>query len=144
MRPDDIHIAQGDWQALGKAAADLRRRVFVDEQQVPEEEEWDGQDSECRHFVVYTDNEPVGTARLLPDGHIGRVALLPQVRGHGIGLALMRHVIDVARLEGHAEVVLSAQIYALPFYERLGFQAYGPEYLDAGIPHRSMRLPLSC
>ncbi|GHB05034.1 GNAT family N-acetyltransferase [Modicisalibacter luteus] len=140
----DVHVTQGGWQTLGQAAAELRRRVFIDEQHVPEEEEWDGQDPACLHFIAFDAGQPVGTARLLPDGHIGRVAVLAQARGRGIGLALMRKAIEAAQLEGHAEVQLAAQIHALPFYERLGFQAYGQEFLDAGIPHRNMRLPLSC
>jgi predicted GNAT family N-acyltransferase len=142
MTPD-VHVTQGDWQALGQIAAELRRRVFIDEQQVPEEEEWDGQDPACLHFIAFDAGQPVGTARLLPDGHIGRVAVLPQARGRGIGLALMREAIETARLKGHTEALLAAQVHALPFYERLGFQTYGQEFLDAGIPHRNMRLFLS-
>lgn len=138
-----VQVIQGDWQTLGQRASELRRRVFIDEQQVPEAEEWDGQDPGCLHFLACENGQPVGTARLLPDGHIGRVAVLGQARGRGIGLRLMRETIAAARLLGHEEVVLAAQIQAMPFYERLGFQAYGEEFLDAGIPHRNMRLMLS-
>lgn len=138
-----VQVIQGDWQALGQRASELRRRVFIDEQQVPESEEWDGQDPDCLHFLACENGQPIGTARLLPDGHIGRVAVLGQARGRGIGLLLMREAIAAARLLGHEEVILAAQIQAMPFYERLGFQAYGEEFLDAGIPHRNMRLMLS-
>ena len=138
-----VQVIKGDWQALGQRASELRRRVFIDEQQVPESEEWDGQDPDCLHFLACENGQPIGTARLLPDGHIGRVAVLGQARGRGIGVKLMRETIAAARLRGHEEVVLAAQIQAMPFYERLGFQAYGEVFLDAGIPHRNMHLMLS-
>lgn len=138
-----LHLERGDWQRLGPVAAEIRRRVFIDEQAVPEAEEWDGRDPDCVHFLAWRDKTPVGTARLLPDGHIGRVAVLPEGRGLGIGLALMREVIRTARELGHAHLELAAQVQALDFYGRLGFEAYGEIFLDAGIAHRSMRLSLS-
>lgn len=137
-----IEIREGDWEALGEAASEIRRRVFIEEQRVPQEEEWDGRDPECRHFLVLYDDLPLGTARLLPDAHIGRVAVLAQARGLGIGAALMRAAIEAARRDGHASVELAAQTHALAFYERLGFVAFGDEFLDAGISHRNMRLDL--
>lgn len=137
-----IEIRQGDWASLGDAAGEIRRRVFIEEQAVPVDEEWDGRDPDCTHFLAYRDGHPVGTARLLPDGHIGRVAVLKEGRGLRIGLALMQAAIDAARQQGHSEVLLDAQTHALAFYQHLGFQAEGGEFLDAGIPHRSMRLAL--
>lgn len=137
-----ITLQEGDWTRLGEAAADIRRRVFVEEQQVPEEEEWDALDAECLHFLACREGTPLGTARLLPDGHIGRVAVLAEARGLGIGVALMQAAIAAARARQHTEVVLSAQTHALPFYARLGFIAEGDIYLDADIPHRVMRLSL--
>jgi|TARA_R110000751_G_scaffold119701_4_gene220263 predicted GNAT family N-acyltransferase len=92
---------------------------------------------------VHLDGRTVGTARLLPDGHVGRVAILSEARGLGLGQRLMEAVIHAARQAGHAEVILDAQTHALEFYQRLGFTAYGDEFLDAGIPHRSMRLILN-
>lgn len=141
MKP--IEIRQGDWQSLGALAGDIRRIVFIDEQAVPENEEWDGRDPGCVHFLAYRDGHAIGTARLLPDGHIGRVAVLKEGRGLGIGLKLMQAAIGCARAQGHQEVLLDAQTHALPFYQRLGFQVYGGEFLDAGILHRSMRLILT-
>lgn len=143
-----LTIETGRWQALGSHAAPIRRLVFVIEQQVPEEEEWDGMDTHSTHFIAWQDADgdqpsPIGTARLLPDGHIGRVAVLKEQRGLGVGVALMQAAIDAARQQGHAQVVLSAQRHALAFYERLGFVAYGDTFLDAGIPHREMVLCLS-
>ncbi|MGM0982386.1 MAG: GNAT family N-acetyltransferase [Pseudomonadota bacterium] len=137
-----IEIREGDWAALGEAAGEIRRRVFIEEQQVPREEEWDGRDVDCRHFLALHDGIPLGTARLLPDAHIGRVAVLVEARGLGIGVALMRAAIEAARRDGHARVELAAQTHALAFYEPLGFLAYGDEFLDAGIPHRNMHLDL--
>lgn len=142
-----LTIETGRWQALGSHAAPIRRLVFVIEQQVPEEEEWDGMDTHSTHFIAWQDADgdqpsPIGTARLLPDGHIGRVAVLTEQRGQGVGVALMQAAIDAARQQGHAKVVLSAQLHALAFYEHLGFVAYGDTFMDAGIPHREMVLTL--
>lgn len=137
-----IEIREGDWATLGAAAGEIRRVVFIEEQHVPLEEEWDGRDPDCRHFLALADGRPVGTARLLPDAHIGRVAVLAEARGLGIGAALMRAAIEAARRHGHPAVELAAQTHALAFYENLGFQTFGDEFLDAGIPHRNMRLPL--
>lgn len=138
-----VTIQEGDWQALGEIASHIRRVVFIDEQQVPQDEEWDGQDPACHHFLAYLDGNPVGTARLLPDGHIGRVAVLAEARGTGIGGQLMAAAIATAQRVGHPQVVLSSQLHALAFYERLGFVAHGETFMDAGIPHREMTLTFS-
>ncbi|AVI62767.1 GNAT family N-acetyltransferase [Halomonas sp. GFAJ-1] len=137
-----VDIVSGDWPTLGEAASAIRCTVFIEEQRVPQEEEWDGRDAECRHFLATLNGQPVGTARLLPDGHIGRVAVLPSARGTGIGYQLMEAAIQAAREAGHAKAELSAQLHALAFYERLGFVAYGEIFMDAGIPHRDMALTL--
>lgn len=136
-------ISTGDWATLGPAASEIRRIVFIDEQNVPQEEEWDGLDPECQHFLALLEEQPVGTARLLPDAHIGRVAVLADARGSGIGVLLMKAAIEAARHAGHSQVALSAQVHALAFYERLGFVAHGEAFLDAGIPHREMTLSLA-
>lgn len=138
-----LEIREGGWDQLGEMAGEIRRVVFIEEQRVPLEEEWDGRDPDCHHFLALLDGHPVGTARLLPDAHIGRVAVLKEVRGLGIGEALMRAAIEAARRDGHASVELAAQTQALAFYERLGFLAFGDEFLDAGILHRHMRLFLT-
>lgn len=144
MQNAKLEIREGSWEALGAEATEIRRMVFIEEQRVPLEEEWDGRDPECRHFLALLEGLPVGTARLLPDAHIGRVAVLAEARGSGIGAALMAAAIEAARRDGHPAVELAAQTHALAFYARLGFIPFGDEFLDAGILHRNMRLPLAC
>lgn len=136
----DIRINQVPWEGT-EALQSIRHQVFVDEQQVPAELEWDADDATATHFLLYADGEPVGTARLLPDGHIGRVAILPQWRKHGLGERLMLHVMAHAETLGLSPLILSAQLQALPFYQRLGFVVSSDEYMEAGIPHREMRWP---
>ena len=121
---------------------DIRKTVFVEEQAVPLELEMDEYDDAATHFLLRDGDAPLATARLL-DKHglakIGRVAVLQEARGRGLGLLLMRAVLDEARRQGFAEAVLDSQTYAIPFYERLGFVAEGDEFDDAGIPHYLMR-----
>ncbi|CAM4117411.1 GNAT family N-acetyltransferase [Vreelandella rituensis] len=138
-----LTLQEGDWASLGEAAGAIRRCVFIVEQQVPQEEEWDGLDPHCRHFLAYRGRQALGTARLLPDGHIGRVAVLAKARGQGVGRDLMEAAIACAQRHGHRRVVLSAQTHALAFYESLGFVSQGEEFLDAGIPHLEMVRPLT-
>lgn len=123
----------------------LRRTVFIDEQGVSEAEEMDDLDGQAIHFLGWIGDKPVATARIFIDGDtgkIGRVCVLAEARGTGAGLAIMQGAIDALRARGAVKAKLSSQTHALPFYERLGFVAYGPEYPDAGIPHRDMVLEL--
>ncbi|MDF1621662.1 GNAT family N-acetyltransferase [Pseudothioclava nitratireducens] len=123
----------------------LRRTVFIEEQNVPEEEEWDGLDADAVHLLARVDGHPVGTARLLlkgETGKIGRVCVLREARGTGLGAALIREGEARLRALGCTRAQLGAQCHAIPFYEKLGFSAYGPIYDDAGIPHRDMEKPL--
>lgn len=119
----------------------IRRTVFVGEQNVAEEEEMDGLDPECLHVLASDQGRPAGTLRLRELGDtmkIQRVAVLPEWRGTGLGAQLMRFALDLARSRGLRHARLGAQTQALGFYEKLGFSAEGPEFLDAGIPHREM------
>jgi predicted GNAT family N-acyltransferase len=135
-----VRIELGTWEALRRRAEPVRRTVFVDEQRVPPEIEIDEFDPPSLHALAVDDDGAVlGTGRLLPDGHIGRMAVLKASRGRGVGAALLQALVDAARSRGDREVVLSAQTHAIPFYERFGFAAEGGEYDDAGIPHRRMR-----
>ena len=123
--------------------AEIRRVVFVIEQQVPEAEEWDGMDAASRHVIaVSRDGMALGTGRLLPDGRIGRMAVLKAWRGRGVGSALLRALIAMAREQGHAETRLHAQTHALDFYRKQGYTPLGAEFMEAGIPHYEMRLRL--
>jgi predicted GNAT family N-acyltransferase len=132
-------VRLADWARDQAALREVRRAVFVVEQNVPEAQEWDGIDGDCRHAIAEnTAGEPIGCARLLPDGHIGRVAVVAAARGQGVGDALLRRMIALASELGHARVIVNAQTHALAFYERHGFVASGSEYDDAGIPHRAM------
>lgn len=121
----------------------VRRVVFIDEQAVPEPEEIDGRDPDCVHFLASTDTEDLGTARMrMVDGTVAkaeRVAVHAHSRGLGVGRALMRALESAAWEAGAATVKLGAQLTAVPFYERLEYSAYGPEFDDAGIPHRMMK-----
>ena len=120
----------------------LRRTVFIEEQGVPEDREIDGLDDGALHLLATHDGQPIGSARILLDGDtgkIGRVCVLPQARGTGLGAALIRAALDVLRVQpGITRAKLGAQTHALGFYEKLGFTAYGPVYDDAGIAHRDM------
>lgn len=122
----------------------LRRAVFIEEQGVSEAEELDDLDAQAIHLLASIDGRPMGTARLMvlgDTGKIGRVCVLAAARGTGLGAALMRAAIAEFRaMPGIARVKLGAQTHALGFYEKLGFTAYGPEFDDAGIPHRDMVL----
>ena len=124
----------------------LRRVGFIDEQGVSEADEVDGLDGHAIHLLAWDEACPVGTARLLVKGavgKIGRVCVLPEARGLGLGAALIDAALSVLRTQpGVAEAYLGSQSHATGFYEKLGFAAFGEEFLDAGIPHRHMRRAL--
>lgn len=120
---------------------DIRRIVFIEEQGVSFEDEVDGKDPEAIHLLATLDGHPIGTARLLMQGEmgkIGRVAVLPEYRQRGFGSNLVRFAVDELRRRGAARAMLGAQTHAIGFYEALGFQPFGPEFVDAGMPHREM------
>lgn len=123
----------------------LRRVVFIEEQGVPEADEIDDKDDAAIHLLATENGTPVGSARLLimgDTGKIGRVCVLKSHRGTGLGAALIRAAITELRSHGLTRAKLGSQTHAIGFYARLGFTATGPEYIDAGIPHRDMILPL--
>ena len=136
-------IAQTDDIATCHA---LRRVVFMDEQNVSDADEFDGLDESALHLIAWVDGQPVGTARILLVGNcakIGRVCVLKQARGTGLGAAIIAGCLDVARTQpGIVTAKLGAQVTALGFYEKLGFCALGPIYEDAGMAHRDMERPL--
>jgi predicted GNAT family N-acyltransferase len=143
MAEPAIEVRLGAWIDLREEAAPIRYAVFVDEQKVPAEIELDDWDALSLHALALdAQGRVLGTGRLLPDGHIGRMAVLQSARGQGVGSALLRALLQAARARGDREVVLSAQTHAMPFYEKAGFIAEGDDYDDAGIPHRQMRLSM--
>ncbi|MCE2949323.1 MAG: GNAT family N-acetyltransferase [bacterium] len=128
------------WDADRARLQDVRHAVFVAEQGVPVDLEWDGLDADCTHLLAEDAcGRPIGCARLLPDGHVGRMAVLRPWRGRGVGRALLRAALARAAMDGFTVVRLNAQVHALDFYRREGFEAVGEVFSDAGIPHRAMR-----
>ncbi len=133
-----LTVRLGSWDELSGQASPIRFTVFVDEQKVPAELELDEFDPLSCHALALAGDEAVGTGRLLPDGHIGRMAVLATWRGRGVGALLLQALIDEAQRRGMARVVLNAQTHALGFYARFGFVPEGEEYEEAGLPHRTM------
>ncbi|MFD9006001.1 GNAT family N-acetyltransferase [Streptomyces sp. NPDC059582] len=150
----DVRVAEES--ADREACFTVRKEVFVVEQGVPEDIEYDAYDAVALHVLaIGDDGVPLGTGRLLYGeeaaaktggdlsvGSLGRLAVAQAARGLGVGAALVRGIEEAARARGLAAVDLHAQTHALGFYERLGYVAYGPEFPDAGIPHRAMRRAL--
>jgi YbgC/YbaW family acyl-CoA thioester hydrolase len=140
-------VEQGGWDRLGADARALRTAVFVDEQQIPAELEWDAADANAVHAVAYNRlGAPLATGRLLPEvdgsSRLGRMAVVQPMRGGGVGRLVLQALVDAARARGDREVVLHAQRSAIVFYRRAGFVERGPAFEEAGIPHQEMALPL--
>ena len=145
MKLQNFHVEMVEWSREEQRAAllDLRDTVFIQEQQVPEERERDGLDGDCQHVLARNgDGQPIGCGRLTSTRKIGRMAVLADWRGRGVGAAMLRQLIVRARAMGWTEVALDAQTSAIGFYERAGFEAHGDIFNDAGLPHRAMRLTL--
>ena len=139
----EFSVRRVEWGATRDQLRAIRTAVFIDEQKVPIDLEWDGLDPHCLHVLAMSAaGEAIGTGRLLPDGHIGRMAVLKAWRGRGVGSMLLQELVAVARQRGLAGVALNAQTHALDFYARFGFEVIGGEFMDAGIPHRTMCLAL--
>jgi predicted GNAT family N-acyltransferase len=131
------------WREALPLARPVRERVFVEEQNVPKDLEWDEWDEPSDHAVAFdAKGNPIGTARLLPDGRIGRMAVLKDWRRRGVGTALLGAMLDHARTRSMARAMLHAQIQAAGFYRRFGFNERGGAFLEAGIPHVEMTLEL--
>lgn len=134
----DIRIEQTEFDRDRETIYGIRKPVFIIEQAVPEEIEIDELDPVAIHVLAFVDGRPVGTGRITADGRIGRMAVLAECRGRGVGRAILDALIDIGRRAGVARLYLSAQCHAIPFYEKSGFVAEGPVYDEAGIDHRRM------
>jgi predicted GNAT family N-acyltransferase len=136
-------VRHADWIADGESLRSVRHDVFIVEQRVPAPLEWDAIDAQSVHALAFDhDGRAIGCGRLLPDGHIGRMAVRREWRGRGVGGALLAHLIGLARARGDATVMLNAQTHALPFYARFGFAPSGEPFDEAGIPHQAMQRSL--
>ena len=138
MLNEPFRVELLDWEQARARAAPIRFAVFVGEQRVPAEIEMDEMDPVCVHALAFHGQEAVGTGRLLPDGHIGRMAVLRAWRGRRAGSLILEKLVEAAKRRGDREAVLSAQVHAVPFYVLHGFSARGPVYEEAGIPHQEM------
>ncbi|HRM30112.1 MAG: GNAT family N-acetyltransferase [Acinetobacter sp.] len=138
-----LTLRSSSWDVLQHDAKLIREQVFIQEQQIAAEDEWDAEDAVSLHFVVYDQDQPIATARLLQNNSVGRVAVLKSHRGLGIGKVLMLQIIQQAKLEQRKFLKLSSQVHAIQFYASLGFNVEGEEYLDCAIPHIDMRLAFS-
>jgi predicted GNAT family N-acyltransferase len=140
---DSFTIRLANWQADQSAVSSIRETVFIHEQHVPIELEWDQFDEDCLHLLALDDDgRPIGTARLLQDGHIGRMAVLKEWRGRGVGAALLKYLLREAERRLLVVAIINSQSYATGFYARFGFKLEGREFIDAGIPHVRMVLNL--
>ena len=135
-----FRVQSGHWDKLEQDAKFIRKQVFIIEQNIPEEEEWDDQDMISDHFVVYDQDQPIATARLLQNNSVGRVAVLKAYRGQGIGRMIMLEIIRQAHQQDRKFLQLSSQVHAISFYEKLGFSIQGDAYDQCGIPHIKMQL----
>ena len=138
----EFGVEAGTWAELGEPAWQVRDTVFVSEQKVPPAIERDEHDASSRHVVARdSDGGPIGTGRLLAHGkpgHLGRMAVLADWRGKGVGRALLERLLEEAARLGREQLALHAQTQASGFYRRFGFVEEGPEFMEAGIPHRTM------
>ncbi len=134
-----MKVVSGHWSQARSRVLPLRIAVFVDEQRVPIEMEEDEHDAVSFHaWIENASGEVIATGRLLPDGHLGRIAVARSCRGQGYGGAILEHLISAARDRGMAALALHAQTSALPFYEKFGFQPEGEVFMEAGIAHQLM------
>lgn len=135
---EGLEIRRVAWDDFRDELVEIRFTVFVQEQGVAPDEEIDGMDDSSVHFLAVKDGKNIGTARLMPNGQIGRMAVLAPYRNLGIGAKLLEAAIAAALAEGHDRPFLHAQVHALDFYAKHGFITHGELFLDAGIEHRAM------
>lgn len=143
MIRDDFGVEAASWERDLADLRAVREPVFLVEQKIPPEMEWDELDARSHHVLARDrDGRPIGTGRLTPEHGIGRMAVLAEWRGKGVGEAIMRVLLEQARLLRYPSVELHAQSHAIPFYTKLGFEPFGDEFVECEIPHTMMRLAL--
>jgi predicted GNAT family N-acyltransferase len=135
---NSIRVRVADWHKDNAEIRRIRETVFIAEQSVPPELEWDAEDATALHFLAFEGDFPIGTVRLLSDGEIGRLSVLKDWRGLHVGDELLKAAINQAEQRDLREQRLSAQVYATAFYERFGFTVVSEEFLEAGLPHVDM------
>ena len=133
-------VLKAQWADDSDTLMQLRTRVFVEEQNVSAALEIDGKDSECQHVKAIVDGLVIGTGRLLPNGFIGRMCVLAEYRNRNIGTMMLENLVQQALDSGHQKVLLNAQSYIIPFYQKFGFRVDSEEFIEAGILHRRMVL----
>ncbi|GEA50003.1 acetyltransferase [Vibrio inusitatus NBRC 102082] len=131
-----------NWQSKDEIFL-VRNTVFTAEQGIDTHLDFDGQDESAIHAIIYDNDEPVATGRMLEDGHIGRIAVLISHRGKGLGTIIVEAMIDEARNRNFTKVYLGAQVHALDFYQKLRFESIGERYEEVGIEHQTMQLSLN-
>ena len=139
MPADTIECVLTTWSTDRPVLQKIRREVFIDEQLVPEFDEWDDDDTVSVHALATLNREPVGTGRLNPGGKIGRIAVKAGLRGRGIGTLILRQLLHEAYHRGIREPYLHAQVQAVPFYEKHGFRIEGDAFDEAGVSHVRMK-----
>ena len=141
---DQFRITQTTWDKHKKDLIKIRTLVFINEQSVPPDLEWDDYDKDSWHVIAHTKNgEAIATGRMLYDGHIGRMAVLPEYRSQGVGSEMLSKLIEIAKQQKLDEVYLHAQTSAIEFYKKHDFYITRNEFMDAGIPHVTMRKSLA-
>jgi predicted GNAT family N-acyltransferase len=139
--PFTVHLVF--WRDAEPLLRAIREVVFIQEQKVPPELEWDDLDNTCHHALALSSGgDAIGCGRITPDGKIGRIAVLAEWRRKRIGTAILELLVDYARSQHYTQVELNAQVQAIPMYDKFGFKVTGDLFMDANIPHRKMILPL--
>lgn len=136
-------VKHGRWDQLQQDAKLIRTQVFICEQGITEADEWDDQDVISQHFVIYDQDQPIATARLLQNHSVGRVAVVKAYRGQGLGQMIMLEIISYAQKQRLSVLTLSSQVHAISFYEKLGFTVQGNSYDECGISHIEMTMNLN-
>ena len=137
---EPLQIEVVSWNLQRDILRSIRGTVFIEEQNVPEDIERDDHDATATHFLMTRNTVALGCGRMLPDGKVGRMAVLREHRGQGLGRQLLAYIVDHARRNGVGRLYLHAQTHALDFYLEAGFQVFGEEFEEAGIPHAAMEL----